>query len=99
MKLRNRMALCMALVFVVFTIALAVAIAGMQNATSKFETFIERDQAFLNAGNALYAQGLQMGQALRNIVMAPDNQQSHKNLGAARDEFRAGHPDLFRYRR
>ena len=91
MKLRNKMALCMVIVFTLFTIALGVAIAGMQNATTKFEGFIKQDQAFLGAGTSLYAQGLQMGQALRNIILAPENQQGYKNLSAARDEFRKAH--------
>ncbi|NHZ92654.1 chemotaxis protein [Massilia sp. CCM 8733] len=91
MKLRNKMALCMVIVFTLFTIALGVAIAGMQNATTRFEGFIRQDQAFLGAGTSLYAQGLQMGQALRNIILAPENQQGYKNLSAARDEFRKAH--------
>ncbi|NHZ94022.1 chemotaxis protein, partial [Massilia sp. CCM 8733] len=81
----------MVIVFTLFTIALGVAIAGMQNATTKFEVFIKQDQAFLGASTTLYAQGLQMGQALRNIILAPENQQGYKNLSAARDEFRKAH--------
>lgn len=88
MKLRNKMALSMAIVFLLFTVTLAVAISGMRNATAKFETFIEQDQAFLGASNVLYAQGLQMGQALRNIILAPGNQQGYKNLSAAREAFK-----------
>jgi methyl-accepting chemotaxis protein len=91
MKLRNKMALCMVIVFTLFTVALGVALAGMQNATKKFEVFIAEDQAFLAASTTLYAQGLQMGQALRNIILAPENQQGYKNLSAARDEFRKVH--------
>lgn len=36
---------------------------------------------------SLYAQGLQMGQALRNIVLEPGNQQSYKNLDDASRAF------------
>lgn len=32
MKLRNKMALCMALVFMLFTVALGVAVSGMRDA-------------------------------------------------------------------
>ena len=91
MKLRNKMALCMVIVFTLFTVALGVAISGMQNATKKFEVFIAQDQAFLAASTTLYAQGLQMGQALRNIILAPENQQGYKNLASARDEFLKAH--------
>ena len=87
MKLRNKMAICMAVVFTLFTIALSVAISGMQNAATQFDKFLEQDQAFLTESTTLYAQGLQMGQALRNIVLSPDNQQGYKNLDSARAAF------------
>jgi methyl-accepting chemotaxis protein len=87
MKLRNKMALCMAIVFILFTVAVATAISGMRNATEKFNTFIDHDQTFLTSTNTLYAQGLQMGQALRNIIMEPGNKQGHTNLAAAREAF------------
>ena len=87
MKLRNKMATCMAVVFVFFSIALGVAISGMQNAATQFHRFIDQDQAFLAASTNLYAQGLQMGQALRNVILSPTNQVGYKNLDAARDSF------------
>ena len=71
MKLRNKMAACMAVVFAFFAIAIGVAISGMQNAATQFDKFIEQDQAFLGASTNLYAQGLQMGQALRNLFCRP----------------------------
>lgn len=87
MKLRNKMALCMAIVFILFAVAVATAISGMRNAAEKFDWFIEHDQAFLTANNTLYAQGLQMGQAVRNIILDPANPQGHANLAAAREAF------------
>ena len=87
MKLRNKMATCMAVVFTLFAIALGVAIAGMQNAATQFDKFIEQDQAFLAASTNLYAQGLQMGQALRNVILSPANPVGYKNLDTARESF------------
>jgi methyl-accepting chemotaxis protein len=87
MKLRNKMALCMAVVFILFMVAVGTAISGMRSAAAQFDTFIERDQAFLSANNNLYAQGLQMGQALRNIILDPANKQGYDNLAGARDAF------------
>lgn len=87
MKLRNKMATCMAVVFAFFAIALGVAISGMQNAATQFDKFIEHDQAFLAASTNLYAQGLQMGQALRNVILSPANELAYKNLDTARDAF------------
>jgi methyl-accepting chemotaxis protein len=87
MKLRNKMAWCMAIVFVLFMIALAVAISGMRDASSQFSRFVDHDQAFLGEANTMYAQGLQMGQALRNVILAPANEVGYKNLAAARSDF------------
>ena len=81
------MATCMAVVFAFFAIALGVAISGMQNAATQFDRFIEQDQAFLAASTNLYAQGLQMGQALRNVILSPANQVGYKNLDTARESF------------
>ena len=88
MKLKHKMALCMAAVFMMFILALATAVSGMRDATGRFSAFLEQDEAFLNASNTLYAQGLQMGQALRNIILAPSNKTGYKNLDSAREEFR-----------
>lgn len=78
----------MVIVFLLFTVALSIAISGMRNAAARFDTFIQQDQAFLVSSNTLYAQGLQMGQALRNVILAPGNEQGYKNLAAARDAFK-----------
>jgi methyl-accepting chemotaxis protein len=92
LKLKHKMASCMAIVFLLFTFALGVAVSGMRTASTRFTSFIEQDEAFLAANNTLYAQGLQMGQALRNIILAPGNQQGYKNLEAARTAFREALP-------
>ncbi|HJV75074.1 MAG TPA: chemotaxis protein, partial [Noviherbaspirillum sp.] len=91
MKLKTKMIVCMALVFAFFMLALGVALMGMQDAKNRFETFLERDQALLQQGTTLYAQGLQMGQALRNIVLDPKNKNAYKNLDAASAEFKSAH--------
>ncbi len=77
----------MAIVFVLFTVALAVALSGMRDASARFGSFVDHDQAFLGDANTMYSQGLQMGQALRNIILAPDNGIGYKNLAAARKDF------------
>jgi len=77
----------MAVVCALFSIALAVALSGMKATAEKFHTFIARDQAFLSASTNLYAQGVQMGQALRNIVLDPATEQAYKNLAEAGKQF------------
>jgi len=87
MKLKSKIMLSMGGVFLLFGIAISVALTGMQTNKSRFETFLEQDLALAQAGTSLYAQGLQMGQALRNVVMDPENQKAFKNLEAASVEF------------
>jgi methyl-accepting chemotaxis protein len=92
MKLRNKMALCMAMVFLLFMVALGVAVSAVGGTGARFDKFIEQDQAFVGATSTLYARGLQIGQALRNIILAPAEPQGYKNLAAAREEFRKALP-------
>ena len=81
------MILSLGLSFMFFLAALALALVGMQGAKSRFETFLEQDLALLQATSAMYAQGLQMGQALRNVVMDPENRTGYKNLDDASRNF------------
>ncbi|HEY0847218.1 MAG TPA: methyl-accepting chemotaxis protein [Noviherbaspirillum sp.] len=87
MTLRTRMVLIMACVFALFIVALATALVGMQSARSRFEHFMDVDGELLHASTNMYAQGLQMGQALRNIVMDPANKQAYKNIEDAGKAF------------
>ena len=87
MKLKSKIILSMGSVFLLFSVAIGVALTGMQTNKSRFESFLEQDLALAQAGTNLYAQGLQMGQALRNVVMDPVNQKAYKNLEAASGEF------------
>ncbi len=89
MKLKSKIVLNMSLVFVLFGFAISVALTGMQSNKNRFEHFLDQDLALADAGTSLYAQGLQMGQALRNVVMDPANRKAYDNLEAASDEFNA----------
>jgi methyl-accepting chemotaxis protein len=87
MKLKTRMTLSMVLVCVSFISALCVAISSMLNIRDRFDVFLARDQATLNAVTLLYTNGLQMGQALRNIVLDAKNQAAYANLENSRKGF------------
>ncbi|OZA10812.1 MAG: chemotaxis protein, partial [Hydrogenophilales bacterium 17-62-8] len=89
MKLKSKIILSMGMVFVLFGIAIAVALTGMQSNKNRFEQFLEQDLALSQAATNLYAHGLQMGQALRNIVMDPTNRAAYKNLETSSAEFEA----------
>ena len=88
MKLKSKIILSMGMVFVLFSVAIAVALTGMQSNKHRFERFLEQDLALAQAATNLYAHGLQMGQALRNIVMDPANQAAYKNLEVSSAEFK-----------
>jgi methyl-accepting chemotaxis protein len=68
-------------------LAFATAVISLQRITDRFTSFIDRDQARLSAYSEMYAQGLQSGQALRNIILDPQNPQAYKNLDAAAKKF------------
>jgi methyl-accepting chemotaxis protein len=67
--------------------AFAIALMSLQRITDRFSDFIDHDQARLSAFTEMYAQGLQTGQALRNIILDPQNAQAYKNLDAANAKF------------
>ncbi len=83
------MILCMAFVLACCVIALGLALAGMQSAKNRFITFVDIDQQVLQNATTLYAQGLQIGQALRNIVLDPKDGKAVKNLDDAVAQFDA----------
>ena len=89
MKLKSKIILSMGMVFVLFSVAIGVALTGMQSNKNRFGKFLEQDLALAQAATNLYAHGLQMGQAVRNIVMDPTNQAAYKNLEASAAEFKA----------
>ena len=88
MKLKTKLILSMGLVFLFFSVAVGVALTGMQSTKSRFESFLEYDLALSQAATNLYAQGLQIGQALRNIVIDPANKAAFENLSIAGKEFK-----------
>ena len=83
MKLRTRTLICVALVLAGCIVALGLALAGMQSAKNRFIAFVDTDQQVLQNTTMLYAQGLQTGQALRNIVLDPSDKQAVSNLDAS----------------
>jgi len=88
MKLKTKISLSMGLVFLLFSIAIGVALTGMQTTKSRFDSFMGNDLAIAQDATNLYAQGLQIGQALRNIVIDPSNKVAFKNLEMASKEFK-----------
>lgn len=60
---------------------------GMNDTQKRFGNFIAHEQQLLSNYSEMYAQGLQMGQALRNVVLDPTNKKAYDNLQQAKKEF------------
>ncbi len=88
MKLKTKIILSLSLVFILFSMVIGVALIGMQSVKGRFESFLQNDLALLQAVTGMYADGLQGGQALRNIVLDPANKTAYKNLEKAGDDFK-----------
>jgi len=78
----------------VFLLSILLALAGAGIAlwnlgavSAQFEGDLARDQVRLQAYGDMYAQGLQTGQAIRNIILDPANPKAHKNLEDAEKSF------------
>ena len=49
--------------------------------------FVDQDIALNQSATSVYSQGLQMGQALRNILLDPSNKKAYDNFASANDVF------------
>ncbi len=88
MTFKRKLLLCVGIPSLVFILAAALLGWTLQRSNNAFGHYIDQDQAIENALRDMYAQGLQMGQALRNIVLDPANRQAYTNLEAAQKQFR-----------
>jgi len=70
-SIRNKLMFAVAGACLLVAIALGVALTSLSSISNSFVTFVEEDQARLEAFSNMYAQGLQGGQALRNMVLDP----------------------------
>jgi methyl-accepting chemotaxis protein len=62
---------------------LASSIGGLIHAQREFNRYINTEQAMERGLAEMYAQGLQMGQALRNVLLDPKNPKALENMQAA----------------
>ena len=62
----------------------ALALQASQHSASRF---FDHDLKTLHAIDEMYAQGLQTGQALRNVILDHSNPQGHQNLASALKAF------------
>ena len=72
---------------VLFLLALVASISSLITTRADFDRYINSEQAVERGLSEMYAQGLQMGQALRNIVLDPGNPKALENLKAAQTAY------------
>ncbi len=87
MRFTTRLIACMVSPVLVVGAAAIVGLFGLRGAGDRFEHFFQVDQRLAEATHELYVQGLQMGQATRNIVLDPANPKAWQNLEAAAGEY------------
>jgi len=93
MKFSSKLLLCAVVPAVLFILGLAGSIGGLIYTKNEFKRYIETEQRISTGLTEMYAQGLQMGQALRNVVLDPANPQAPKNLDAARIAYDKAYAD------
>ncbi len=94
MKFNTKIILCSAIPAGLFVLGLIGSIGGLVYAKAQFDNFIRTEQRISSDLSEMYAQGLQMGQALRNIVLDPANPRAFDNLKAARKDYDEAFADV-----
>ena len=87
MNFSKRLMLLSAVPALVLAAAALVGVAALWRAESRFADIFEKDQPLAQAVTEMYGHGLQMGQALRNIILDPANPTAYKNLEAAQKSY------------
>jgi methyl-accepting chemotaxis protein len=87
MKFNTRLLLFAAIPALLFTTALSLSLWGLQRSQTDFRLYSEREQVIAAGVAEMYAQGLQTGQALRNIILDPSNRKAYDNLAQAQKDF------------
>lgn len=94
MKFSTRLLLSAVVPAVLFTAALGASLFGLFRTERDFARLTSVEQKIATGFSEMYAQGLQMGQALRNIILDPANAKAYENLKAARESYDKAYAEL-----
>lgn len=86
-SIRYKFLLAVASACLLVVIALGVALSNLASISGSFATFVEQDQARLQAFANMYTQGLQGGQSLRNLVLDASDKKAMGNLEKSYKDF------------
>ncbi|QCB47704.1 methyl-accepting chemotaxis protein [Hydrogenophaga sp. PAMC20947] len=87
MTFNNRLVIAFLAPAILFVAGLVGSIWALGRTQSDFDNYLQTEQAVANGVREMYAQGLQMGQALRNILLDPANPKAYDNMNAAKNAF------------
>ncbi len=82
-KIRTQLIILLTSVVALFLVSTLVSWQALNRAKAEFTSFINQEQRVLLDYTELYANGLQMGQALRNIILDPSNAKAYENFEKA----------------
>jgi methyl-accepting chemotaxis protein len=91
MNFNSRLILAFVAPAILFIAGLAGSIWALARTQADFDNYLQTEQAVANGVREMYAQGLQMGQALRNILLDPANPKAYQNLDGAKSAFDEAH--------
>jgi methyl-accepting chemotaxis protein len=94
MRFNTRLLMSSTIPVALFVIGMIVSVGGLVFTKNQFDSYIKTEQRISADLNEMYAQGLQMGQALRNIVLDPANPKALGNLNAARTAYGKAYDDV-----
>ena len=94
MRFSSRLIFCTAAPAALFVLALVGSQWGLTRTQNDFNHYLSHDQVVVSQLQELYAQGLQSGQALRNIVLDPSDQKAVENLQSARQAYDSAYADV-----
>ena len=86
-SIRTPITIVLALSSLIMLAGGVIALWNLSDISTRFGEFVDRDQARLRAYDGMYAQGLQTGQAIRNIILDPANPKAYSNLEEAQKAF------------
>ena len=82
-KIRTQLIILLTAVITLFLISTLVSWLALNRAKAEFTSFIQQEQRVLLNYTELYANGLQMGQAIRNTILDPENKKAYENFEKA----------------
>ena len=87
MKFGTRIVLLAIIPAALFILSLATSIGSLMLVRTSFDQYLGSEEVVERGLSEMYAQGLQMGQALRNVVLDPANPKALENLKAAQSAY------------